>query len=587
FGELQPRLRAVHHLTGGNPRLALMLYQLCTHTELPEVRDALQALLDDVTPYYKARLEELPPQQRKVMDTFARLGRAATPTELAAETRLPVNQINSILKRLRELGFVALPPQQRRKATYYIVSERVFRIWHQMRFSAASRRKLEFLIEFVRIWYTAQEWSSEADRLMQEYLKAATGRRFEEAGRFVEHLAYLAEAAPEPQKGHELADRTVRACIESGDFPRAERLLEERLASHSAQGDNARLAEDWFLKAYLSYAQGRWDDVIAELGQAVHFKPTFHDALGNWGAALTGLAVTKTGEERDRLFRQAFEKCEAAVKVKPDMHEALNNWGIALTNLAATKTGGERERLFQQAAEKCEAAVKVKPDMHDALGNWGGALMEMASSKTGPEQQRLLQQAADRFEAALKVKPNDPDMLYQWGVALADMGLGETGRQQERLLAAASDKLDQAINISAQAVPSQSRDLWAVQFVQVALARCAHALDANNVGHARSLFIAALDRLSGAEHASAKNEMLFFFRWATHETRADSCAELFSLMRERKMERELALLEPFVLAVEYWQKGKDAQVLDRLNPELRQLVEAIIKGPAAKKEDSR
>jgi len=53
------------------------------------------------------------------------------------------------------------------------------------------------------------------------------------------------------------------------------------------------------------------------------------------------------------------------------------------------------------------------------------------------------------------------------------------------------------------------------------------------------------------------------------------------------MERELALLEPFVLAVEYWQKGKDAQVLDRLNPELRQLVEAIIKGPAAKKEDSR
>ncbi|MBM4050917.1 MAG: ATP-binding protein, partial [Planctomycetes bacterium] len=146
FGELQPRLRAVHHLTGGNPRLALMLYQLCTHTELPEVRDALQSLLDDVTPYYKARLEELPPQQRKVMDTFARLGRAATPTELAAETRLPVNQINSILKRLRELGFVALPPQQRRKATYYIVSERVFRVWHQMRFSAASRRKLEFLI---------------------------------------------------------------------------------------------------------------------------------------------------------------------------------------------------------------------------------------------------------------------------------------------------------------------------------------------------------------------------------------------------------------------------------------------------------
>ena len=46
------------------------------------------------------------------------------------------------------------------------------------------------------------------------------------------------------------------------------------------------------------------------------------------------------------------------------------------------------------------------------------------------------------------------------------------------------------------------------------------------------------------------------------------------------MEAELAVLEPFVRAVEYWQRGKDAEVLDRLNPEVREIVEEIIAGGA-------
>jgi replication-associated recombination protein RarA len=69
FKELKPRIEAVYHLTGGNPRLALMLYQLYTRTELPEVRASIQTLLDDLTPYYKHRMEVLAPQQRKVKVT--------------------------------------------------------------------------------------------------------------------------------------------------------------------------------------------------------------------------------------------------------------------------------------------------------------------------------------------------------------------------------------------------------------------------------------------------------------------------------------------------------------------------------------
>ncbi|HIE53476.1 MAG TPA: hypothetical protein EYP85_17120 [Armatimonadetes bacterium] len=153
FAEVQTRLSPLYRLTGGNPRLVLSLYQLVIHRELPEARTAFLMLLEELTPYYKDRLEKLAPQLRKVLDTFAHLGHPATPTELAELTRLPVNQVNTYLKRLQEQGFVHPARQERRRTRLYVVSERLFRLWHQMRFSRTSRQRLEFLVEFLRLWH--------------------------------------------------------------------------------------------------------------------------------------------------------------------------------------------------------------------------------------------------------------------------------------------------------------------------------------------------------------------------------------------------------------------------------------------------
>jgi len=315
FKELQPRIQAVHHLMGGNPRLVLMLYQLYTRTELPEVRASIQTLLDDLTPYYKHRMEDLSPQQRKVLDTFARLGRPATPTELAEETRLPVNQINSILKRLRALGFVSIPPQKRRKITYYMVSERVFRIWHQMRFSTVGRRKLEFFIKFLRIWYTEKEWIKESYRLIDQYRSTAAEKQFAEAGRFIEHLEYLTEAAPRAEMGYFVTDATTRACIESGDFKRAEEMLNERIIEYSHERNNDRLAQSWYLMAYLRNKQDRAEDEMVAIEKAVQFRPEFAEALYTWGNGLGYLARTKEGAEQEELFEDSLQKISQAIKI--------------------------------------------------------------------------------------------------------------------------------------------------------------------------------------------------------------------------------------------------------------------------------
>ena len=533
FDELEARIRAVHHLTGGNPRLVLMLYQLCTASELPEVRAAVNALLDDLTPYYKHRLEQLSAQQRRVMDTFARLGHPATPTELAEATRLPVNQVNSILKRLRETGFVAVAPQARRKTTLYMVTERVFRIWHQMRFATASRR-LQFLIDFLRIWYSPQEWRQETDRMLDSYRGVASEGRFAEAERYLDHLGYLAEAAPEPSAAHAVRDQTVRAAIEAGDYDHAESLLRERRALAEREGNRDELAQAWYLTAYLRNEQGRAQEVIAALEEAVELRPDSHLALYNWGCALADLAHAKTGAERETLFREACAKFEAALSIKSDMHQALYNWGTALDALARTKTGAEQDALFREACAKFEAALRIKPDKREALNNWGAALAALARTKPGAEQDAL-------FEAA-------------------------------------QAKVRRALDVARAAADAEPAAFYAAHLVHLGLRRAAVAFDRADTGQGRAHFLDALELFTDAEQDLAVGELTAFMRAAATEDQAELCTELLDAMRERGMERELGLLEPFAKAVEYWQKGRDAEVLDRLNPEMREIVEQIIRG---------
>lgn len=491
FKEVQPRIQAIHHLTGGNPRLALMLYQLFTHSELPEVRASIQALLDDLTPYYKHRIEVLAPQQRKVLDTFARLGRPATPTELAKEIRLPVNQINSILKRLRELGFVSVSPQKRRKTTLYIVSERVFRVWHQMRFSTVGRRKLEFLIEFLRIWYSEREWKGETKRLMGEYRKAAAEKQLDHAGGFIEHLEYLAEAAPDAKTAYSVLDDTIRTCIESKDFQRAEKIINERIRIQTNKRNNNRLAQCWHLKAYLHYAKSERDNEIAALEKAVYFRPDFHEALFKWGTYLGELARTRKGKEQERLLTEAIEKYEAAVKVKPDFHEALYNWGTNLGDLARTRKGKEQERLFDDSVQKINAAI------------------ELASSQDDKE-----------------------SVAYYSG-----------------------------------------------HFINVTLLRCEIAIETENSGQTRSLFNLALDHLHQARGDLALTELTNFFLRIVEVKTAGICMELFDFMQKRNLTEPVGVLGPIRKAVEYWQSDEKTrdELLDRLNPEVRKVVEAIIK----------
>lgn len=583
-----PKLQAIYHLTGGSPRLVLMLYQLHAHAELPEVRAALQMLLDDLTPYYKARLERLAPQQRKVMDTFARLGRPATPTELAEQTRLRVNQVNSILNRLKDSGFVSLAPQERRKTTLYMVSERLFRIWHQMRFSTAQNRRLEFLIEFIRIWYSRQEWREEAKRLTEQYRLYAAEERFDEAGRYVEHLEYLAAGAAQPELGDRLADRTLVACIESGDFERAQDMVHERLAEAGRKGDKEALAWSWFRAAHLADRRGKVEEKLHALEEALELKPDMHWAANNWGTALAGAARLELSEgnaERAReLFEESFGKYALVLELKQDMHQAANNWGNAMAGAAQLElsegnAGGARE-LFEESCGKYELALELKPDKHEAAYNWGNALAGAArlelSAGNAERARELFGQSFAKYGLALELKPDLHEAANNWGGTLAEFAEMHHGTQRDRLLDEALGKVGLAVDMAGQAGDSERERFYSAHSVHVSLHACAFAVAAANLGRARETFAAAAERLPDAAPDLAGRALVGLLQRICRPGHLAFCAQALERLREGGLDEYAELLEPFRIAVEYWQRDRDAEVLDRLNPEVRELVEDVI-----------
>ena len=55
--------------------------------------------------------------------------------------------------------------------------------------------------------------------------------------------------------------------------------------------------------------------------------------------------------DADELYKQAYEKYEAALKIRLDDYEALYYWGINLATQAAIKEDAEAEELYRQAEE--------------------------------------------------------------------------------------------------------------------------------------------------------------------------------------------------------------------------------------------
>jgi Cdc6-like AAA superfamily ATPase len=199
FEQVKGRVEAIYHLSGGNPRLALALYRVLQDGVTTELHEQLLSLLDEVTPYYQSRLNDISPQAAKILTEMATSETVLTPAVIARRCRIPTNQATAHIAKLLDERLVIQGGRPDARSRLYELRDRLLRIWIQMRESAGSARKrLRFLAEFFEHWYAGRwdELEAVSKKAMSElWLGLAVGdqRRCVDQ---LKTLSYLAEIKP-------------------------------------------------------------------------------------------------------------------------------------------------------------------------------------------------------------------------------------------------------------------------------------------------------------------------------------------------------------------------------------------------------
>ena len=149
-------IRSLRILTGGNPRLNMIVARFGASLSFRELMTDLLDLIDDHTEYFRSHLEMLPPQERRVYLALADLWKPATAKEIAERARTTTSKCSAQLARLTERAVVEVAGGTARRKQYYL-TERMYNIYYLLRRPRGPHRMVESLIRLMESFYSPEE----------------------------------------------------------------------------------------------------------------------------------------------------------------------------------------------------------------------------------------------------------------------------------------------------------------------------------------------------------------------------------------------------------------------------------------------
>jgi len=602
FDEYRPRIRAIVHLTGGNPRLILSLYQIFTQGEIVEVERALLKLLDELTPYFQDRMRELSEQQRKIIEAMALMEGPSTPTEIAQFAHLPVNVVTSQLRRLEALHYVR-SAREKGKAVFYDISEQLFRLWRQMRVEAG-RRRLRFIVTFLKAWFSERELVEFAERAADEMIRYMSEAK--PIREIIDRLYYLQEAAPEgirPLIGIQRAS----GLIHEGNLEEAQGCLKQLESYEYSHEYRELLAGTWNDLGIAYHKKGEYDRAIEAYRKALEPKPDLYQAWNNLGNAYRakgehnqaieafhkalelkpdyseawnnlGTAYDEKGEHD-----QAIEAYRKALELKPDLHEAWYNLGVVYGmkgehdqaiealhkalelqpddsyawNDLGVAYGMKGE--YDQAIEACRKALKLKPNFYQAWNNLGSAYKGKGE----------YEQAIEAYTRAIEIAKNENEFAVIFYLSNRHEVFLRLNRKAEAL-----KDVETAYRIATQHQHEKLIRDTALYLLVLNLDLSQEEAHQGNEKQALEHYQKALNYLSQAPQDQVQNLLALYFK-ELFQAKAIRLAEKALSLLEAKGQEWAELMRPYRAALDYL-KTKDTSILQRLFPEIRQIVEELV-----------
>lgn len=242
------RAKAVATFIGGTPRLATLLGDALLGDDVLGAAQLLQKLVDELTPYYKERIEALPGRSQKLLDALLRGGEPATQSEIAR--RVKANSQAAIAGPFNDLVRERVVVGEKAPGSaeiLYRVADRVFAHYYRRRVvdHGQSGCALEAMVDLLATFFTPEEKQAKASEFARKGLlpEARVMARLHDADRGTSKedrqwmLHYLANDII-PNRLLALASATVADDLRmigdlaiNGEIDRAYRTINEALAS--------------------------------------------------------------------------------------------------------------------------------------------------------------------------------------------------------------------------------------------------------------------------------------------------------------------------------------------------------------------
>ena len=177
-------IRPLQILTGGNPRLLVIVAEFARHRSLRRLMEELVTLIDEHTEYFRGHLEVLAKTERRVYVSVIDLWRPSSAGEIAARARTDIRVVSTMLGRLGERGAVKVEGRGRKRL--YAPAEPLYSIYYKLRRERDEAAIVENLIHFMMSFYEVGEISEISEQLYLEarespVLRAGMNRALEKS----------------------------------------------------------------------------------------------------------------------------------------------------------------------------------------------------------------------------------------------------------------------------------------------------------------------------------------------------------------------------------------------------------------------
>ena len=265
----QREIRPLEILTGGSPRLLVIVAEFARHRSLRQLMEELVELIDDHTEYFRGHLEVLAKGERRVYISVIDLWQPSSTGEVAARARMDVRPVSTLLGRLVERGAVIVEGSGKKRR--YAAAERLYSIYYKLRRERDEAAVIANLIRFMAVFYSNTELAEMSGKLIAEATRLPTIREGIERA-----------IAEQPQLGH-LFPSTARQSI---DWTSKEQLFEE-VTTALNEGASEKVIEivDQAVPAQSANWSQMPDSLLASI--LLSFKGMAHSKRGEFEAAIT------------------------------------------------------------------------------------------------------------------------------------------------------------------------------------------------------------------------------------------------------------------------------------------------------------